>query len=98
TPPSADYADLKKEFIAMPIPVYTMELRRQHITGNGIFTVSVDERGRVTDVTVRKSTGHRELDAQAIYGLRQWRARAGTSRKMDVPLTFSLPEKRGPSL
>jgi len=97
-PPSADYIALKKEFLAMPIPVYTMELRRRHITGSGIFTLSVDEKGKVTDVTFRKSTGNRELDAQAIYGLRQWRAKPGTRRQIDVPLTFSLPDKRGPSL
>ena len=82
----------------MPTPVYALELRRRHITGRGIFTVQTDENGKVTEVTVRKSTGHQELDAQAIYGLRQWRAKAGAHREIDVPMTFALPEKRGPSL
>ncbi len=97
-PRSEHYPDLRTEFIAMPTPVYALEFRRRHITGSGIFTLSVDKKGRVTGVTVRKSTGHRELDAQAIYGLRQWRAKPGTHREIDVPVTFSLPEKRGPSL
>jgi TonB family protein len=92
------YPDLKSVFLTMPTPVYALELRRRHITGSGIFTLSVDEKGKVTDVTVRQSTGHRELDSQAIYGLRQWRARPGPRRQIDVPMTFFLPEKRGPSL
>jgi TonB family protein len=95
---SEEYSYLKKEFISTPTPTYTMELRRSHITGSGIFTLSVDEKGKVIDVTVRKSTGHRALDAQAIYGLNQWRAKPGARRQIDVPLTFSLAEKRGPSL
>jgi len=95
---SIGYPDLRKEFLSMPTPVYDLRLRRSHITGSGVFTLSVDEKGKVTDVTVRKSTGHRELDAQAIYGLRQWRAKPGARRQIDVPLTFSLSEKRGPSL
>ncbi len=95
---SIGYPDLRKEFLSMPTPVYDLRLRRSHITGSGVFTLTVDEKGKVTDVTVRKSTGHRELDAQAIYGLRQWRAKPGARRQIDVPLTFSLPEKRGPSL
>src|SRR6267378_8639903 len=60
--PVSRYPDLRKVFIAMPPPVYDLRLRRSNITGSGIFTVFVDENGRVTDVTVRKSTGHRELD------------------------------------
>ena len=96
--PVSRYPDLKGVFIAMPTPVYALELRRPDITGSGIFTLSVDERGKVTDVAVRKSTGHHELDLQAIYGLRQWRAKPGPQRQIDVPMTFSLPEKRGPSL
>src|SRR5437660_9612918 len=95
---SLGYPDIRKQFLSMPTPVYDMRLRRSHITGSGIFTLSVDEKGKVTDVTVRKSTGNRELDVQAIYGLRQWRAIPGSRRQIDVQLTFSLPEKRGPSL
>jgi TonB family protein len=96
--PVSRYPDLRKVFIAMPPLVYDLRLRRSNITGSGIFTVFVDEKGRVTDVTVRKSTGHHELDVQAIYGLRQWRAKGGAHRGIDVPMTFSLSEKRGPSL
>jgi TonB family protein len=92
------YPDLRQVFLTMPTPVYALELRRRNITGSGIFTLSVDEKGKVTDITVRKSTGHRELDLQAIYGLRQWRAKPGPHRQIDVPITFALPEKRGPSL
>lgn len=76
------YPNLKAVFLSMPTPVYALELRRRNITGNGIFSVSVDEKGKVTDVTVRKSTGHRELDAQATYGLRQWRAKPGLHRRI----------------
>src|SRR5438876_12206663 len=79
------FPNLKEVFVSMPPPVYDLRLRRSNITGSGIFTLFTDEKGRVTDVKVRKSTGHRELDAQAIYGLRQWRAKPGARREIDVP-------------
>jgi TonB family protein len=96
--PVSHYPNLKAVFLSMPPPIYDLRLRRSNVTGSGIFTVFTDEKGKVTDVKVRKSTGHRELDAQAIYGLRQWRAKPGAQRQLDVPITFMLPEKRGPSL
>ena len=49
-----------------------------------------DERGKVTDVTILKSTGDKALDSESIRALLQWRARAGTRREVDVPFHFTL--------
>jgi TonB family protein len=50
----------------------------------------VDEQGRVTEVTVLKSTGHKELDSLATTALSRWRGRPGPDWDLDMPITFTM--------
>jgi TonB family protein len=85
--------ELKAMFTFMPKPEYPYKLRFvQHMEGSGMFRMIVDERGKVTAVTALQSTGHPELDAEAIKGLMRWKARPGQQREVDVPVTF-IPAK-----
>lgn len=85
------YPNLKGLFLGMPKPYYPPDLRTRRMTGSGIFTLYIDANGKVTDVKTRKSTGHRELDIQAIDALRRYRTLPGPQREIDMPVTFRLP-------
>ena len=88
----AHYPNLKGLFLGMPQPYYPPELRMRRITGSGIFTMFVGADGKVTDVKIRKSTGHRELDIQAVDALRRYRTKPGPQRQIDMPVAFRLPQ------
>ncbi len=83
-------AERKATFIRMVQPLYPLEARRNRREGTGLFRLNVDERGKVTEVTVLKSTGDKALDLESVRALWQWLARKGARREIDVPLRFTL--------
>jgi TonB family protein len=83
-------AELKGMFIEMPAPDYPIEMRRLRVEGRGVFRLSVDEQGRVTSVTVVKSTRYRTLDKSCLKAFRHWQATPGTKREVDVPVRFTM--------
>ena len=77
--------------VSAPPPEYPYEARRQRITGNGVVTIAVDPAsGRVSDVSMLKSTGNPFLDNAAITGFRRWRFKPGTLSSVTCPITFTL--------
>ncbi len=76
-------------FVRAAKPDYPYEARRRE-EGMGLFRLYLDERGRVTAVTILKSTGHEALDAEGIRTFRTWLSRPGERREGDVPLNFAL--------
>jgi TonB family protein len=89
---AARYPDAvwKARFAYRPFPDYPREYRMRHLTGSGIFRMHVDERGRVTAITILKSTGHKELDVLAMKALVEWRGKPGPKWELDMPITFTL--------
>ena len=83
-------AEAKAMFVRTPAPDYPYDARRRREEGTGLFRLHVDERGKVTKVTILKSTGHQALDAEALKTYKAWLARPGERRKVDVPLRFVL--------
>jgi TonB family protein len=75
-------------FVRAVMPRYPSEALWRREEGAGLFRLYVDERGRVTNVTILKSTGHQVLDSESISAFWTWRARAGERREVDVPLKF----------
>jgi TonB family protein len=75
-------------FVVTPRPDYPYEARRNNIGGKGLLRIYVDETGKVTDVKVLQSTGNRQLDTAGLIAFRHWRAKPGTRREVDMPLTF----------
>ena len=70
-------------------PRYPTHYRRAKIGGTGRFRMKVDfKTGKVTSVTVVKSTGSDGLDREAIFALRQWRFKPGKAREVEIPITF----------
>jgi TonB family protein len=84
-------AEINAMFVRRPVPEYPVEVRRRHITGTGTFRLFLDERGRVTNVTTIETTKNAQLDASAIRAFRQWQAKPGPKREVDVPATFWFP-------
>ncbi|MEY2481812.1 MAG: periplasmic protein TonB [Verrucomicrobiota bacterium] len=77
--------------ISAPRPEYPYEARRQRITGDGVVAMTIDPlTGRVTDVSMSKSTGNPFLDNAALTGFRKWRFKPGTVSAIKCPVTFTL--------
>jgi TonB family protein len=83
-------AEREAMFIRAVKPDYPYEALRRREEGKGLFRLYVDERGRVTAVTILKSTGHQVLDSESLRILKSWRARSGERREVDVPLNYVL--------
>jgi TonB family protein len=87
----ANRAEWKKDLDYMEAPAYPAVAKRWRVQGAGIFRVSIDiTTGRVTDVSVLKSTGYGVLDGSAIRTLKLWRWKPGKYRQVNVPISFKL--------
>jgi|SRR5437868_2485775 len=76
-----------------PTPEYPRALRAKHITGAGVFEVTVDApSGLVVGVSPLKSTGSRALDACAVEALKRWIFRPNSVVRVKVPIAFTLKE------
>ncbi|MDZ4688898.1 MAG: energy transducer TonB [Planctomycetaceae bacterium] len=84
---------------ALPLnaqPVYPEELRRRQIGGQVLLRVAIGPDGRVENVRVEKSSGHRELDESAEIAVRTWRfapaqwGRQPVRTEVRLPITFSI--------
>jgi TonB family protein len=95
--PAAHYPEAvwKARFTYRPFPDYPREIRRLRLIGSGIFRMHVDEQGRVTAVSILRSTGHQELDVLARRALVQWRGKPGPKWELDMPITFTLDIHQG---
>ena len=77
--------------INAPRPEYPYEARRQRITGEGIVAMTVNPlTGKVSDVSMSKSTGSPFLDNAALTGFQRWRFKPGTVSSVRCPITFTL--------
>jgi len=83
-PPS----EAKSRFIEHPRPGYPRPLRARHLTGSGRYRLHVDKSGKVTSVEVLRSSGHQELDAEAVKAFSRWRAKPGESCELDMPANW----------
>jgi TonB family protein len=71
-------AQYKKDTIAAPDPDYPVKCQHLGYQGQGLYRLIIDDKtGVVDEVKVMKSTGHRELDANAVMTLFKWKFRPG---------------------
>jgi TonB family protein len=72
-------------------PQYPFEARTRHITGSGLFRLTLDlSTGSVVKVAVIKSTGNPILDNSALTAFRQWRWKPGKWKEIDIPIAFTM--------
>jgi TonB family protein len=66
----------RKATISAPQPDYPIEARRRHLTGRGIFQLTVSEyTGEVVSVDILTSTGHPILDRSCVKTFKMWKFR-----------------------
>lgn len=81
---------------ALNPPKYPPEENRRGITGTTILILTYDVNGTVTDVSVDKSSGNRNLDRAAITAARRWKINPGmrggvrVAGQARVPVEFKL--------
>jgi TonB family protein len=85
---------LDKFAVVRPFPEYPYAARAKWLEGIGLFAVDVNTRtGAVTQVTVRKSTGHKILDDAAQNAFRRWRFRPNLADQFLIPVNFKMPAR-----
>lgn len=74
-------------------PRYPESARRQGAQGMTLLRVRVLENGRVGEVLVEKSAGHRDLDLSAADAVKKWLFEPARRGKEPVPVWVLLPVK-----
>lgn len=79
-----------------PPPEYPRLARRRGLEGIVILEVLVDSTGKVANIRISASSGHRLLDQAAVKGVQGWRFTPGTisgrpqGMWVEIPLRFQL--------
>jgi protein TonB len=68
-----DAVDLASKMIAGDPPRYPMDSRRKHEQGTVFLSVLVGLDGRVSDISVSRSSGSSRLDDAALAAVKRWR-------------------------
>ena len=72
-------------------PPYPPEAIARRLEGTVLLKLFIDERGKVVDVEVIRSSGHDVLDGAAVQAVRSWRGRPAYRRGKAVSSTETLP-------
>ncbi|WP_018970455.1 energy transducer TonB [Rubritalea marina] len=57
---------------ARHVPHYPRTLRRRGIEGTVVLQVSVDKAGKVTELRLKQSSGHKHFDQSALKAIKHW--------------------------
>ena len=79
-----------KSVLASPKPEYPVEALRRHLTGRGVFQLTLSGTGEVASVDVLTSTGYSILDRAAIKALKLWKFRPHEFVRVKMPITFTM--------
>lgn len=74
-----------------PPPSYPAKARRRHLEGTVILEVQVSREGRVENLSVKESSGHRILDRAAVSSVEQWIFEPGRRNGVRVAMTVLVP-------
>jgi periplasmic protein TonB len=84
---------IRKATISTPKPDYPIVARQRHLTGKGVYQLTISEyTGEVLSVDVLSSAGYPILDRAAVKTLKLWKFRPHAVTRAKVPITFSMPE------
>lgn len=74
-----------------PSPDYPSRARRRGLQGVVILKVLVDEKGRVDDLVIFKSSGHKILDRAARSSVKRWMFQPGTKDGRTIEMWVRVP-------
>jgi protein TonB len=72
-------------------PLYPLRARRLGYEGIVMLKVLIDEDGRVDDLRVLKSSGHRVLDRAALSAVKKWLFEPGTEGGVEKKMWVKIP-------
>lgn len=72
-------------------PRYPAKLKSRRVSGRVIVRAEVDENGAVREVSIKESSGHREMDQAAMDAIRRWRYRPAIKGGRKVPASIVQP-------
>jgi TonB family protein len=85
------YPKFKQDTVSAPDPDYPIKCQNLGYQGQGIYRLVVNQKtGVVDEVKVMKTTGHRELDANAVMTFFNWKFRPGAVNHRDVLVIFRM--------
>ena len=88
-------SSMMTSFVYKPAPQTPIDTHL--LRGPGLARLSIDEGGKVTNVTILQSTGHRPSDAEAVDTFTRWKAKPGNARDVELPLVWAAAGKRIPT-
>ena len=75
-----------------PAPAYPLQAIRQHLQGEVLLRVQIDASGAVTEASIERSSGHRELDQAARRQvLRHWHFEPSITDGVPTPAIGLVP-------
>ncbi|MGJ8724994.1 MAG: energy transducer TonB [Roseibacillus sp.] len=74
-----------------PQPRYPKDLLNKKQGGRVIVLVTVDERGTVTNASVKESSGYQALDAAALNAAKRWKFKPGIKGGRKAVMTAKIP-------
>jgi len=74
-----------------PLPRYPAAARRRGAQGTAVLSVHVDEHGRVSNLWLFESSGHRALDTAALQAVKDWIFEPGMQGGSTVAMWVNVP-------
>lgn len=74
-----------------PPPPYPDKARHRRLEGTVILEVRVSSEGRVDDLRIKESSGHRILDQAAMSSVRKWVFEPGRRNGLRIAMTVLVP-------
>ena len=75
---------------AAPGAPYPEEAQKAKTTGSGVYELRIDKAGRISAVTIVKSSGSAVLDKAATTAFKKWRFRPGVFQSVRIPVSWSV--------
>ncbi len=80
-----------------PAPTYPLQMQNRGVQGTVVLLISVDADGRKQEVTIKESSGNRDLDDHThLWVLKHWIRfpKADGPRQYRCPITFQIAPKK----
>lgn len=90
-PLGGDSLDSPPTAVAKPSPVYPSSLLNKRVGGRVLVTCAVDESGNVTTSSIKRSSGHKELDQAALQAVGRWKFNPATKAGKKIKATCTVP-------
>jgi TonB family protein len=74
-----------------PAPLYPAAARRRGAQGTVVLSVHVDAQGRVSNLWLFRSSGHRSLDNAAIAAVKDWIFEPGMQNGRNIAMWVKVP-------